>query len=54
MKIEKLTEEVNANDAISGEKMAAYLRQIADAIEPSDKLFTAKLKITVVTPSWAR
>ena len=45
--VEKLTKQINANDGITGAKMAAYLRQIAVAIEESDKLFTAKLKIVV-------
>lgn len=49
MNLEKLTEKVNVNDGITGAKMAAYLRQIAMAIEESDKLFTAKLKLDVIT-----
>lgn len=41
-------EMVNPEDAISGAQMAEYFRKIAVAIETSEKLFIAKLRLTVI------
>ena len=41
---------VDIKDAISGPKMAGYLRQIADTIESSDKVFIGRLQLAVAEP----
>ena len=38
---------LDQKEAISGKKMAEYLRLLANTLETSDKQFTAKLTISV-------